>query len=207
MSLNHFIRGANEPAKTSFNIGCATLDTNDITTNTINGLGVVGNLFTQTNTIPNITSAGIYESLVGEGIGSMTIVSEELKVGTSLTMMLCGNYTSGNNDDMIFRIYGGATGEDVLIQSQNFNMKGVATNAGLNIQVLLTVREVGVGSQIYMCIDVRGMNNQGNIIGAIYTVSTGVINTTINNIFDVRVLNVQAGQSINSNMFIFDKTR
>lgn len=212
MSLNHFIRGANEPAKNSFNIGCATLDATNITTDnirttTINGLGVIGNLFTQTNTIPNITSNGVYESLVGDGVGSMTVIADDLHIGTSLTMNLCGDYTSGSNDDMYFRVYGGLTGSDVLITSQIFNMKGVAVDAGIKISILLTIREVGPTSQLYMCIDVRGMNNSGTIIGSIYTNGSGTIDTTINNTFDLRVMNVQSGQSIHSDMFVFDMSR
>lgn len=96
-------------------------------------------LFSQTVDGPVVTNTTVESSILGTGVGSLSVPAGAFKVGDSFHMVVIGHLSSKNNDDLRIRIKSGAV---VLVDTGNVNMPGL-TNQHFELNVDFTVRAIG----------------------------------------------------------------
>lgn len=113
----------------------------------LNPYTTIGGLFAQTANSTPITNTTSELSLIGTGLGSLSIPANSFKVGDSFSVSMWGHLDARNNDDLQFFIKSGTT---VLGTVGPVTMGG-ATAQHWNLEVKFTIRALGgpgVGSII-----------------------------------------------------------
>jgi hypothetical protein len=99
----------------------------------------VGGLFSQTVDGPTVTNTTVESSILGTGVGSLSVPAGAFKVGDSFHVVLIGHLSSKNNDDLRIRVKSGSV---VLVDTGNINMPKV-TNQHFELNIDFTIRAVG----------------------------------------------------------------
>ena len=187
-------------ADNSCSLGSATRRMNNLYLGgLINGLGVIGNLFTQTATSATHSTQTTPTSILSTGVGSLSIPANSLVAGSSLRFKLGGIMTCGNNNDLTFTFLGYTT--------PNIACDGVTTNGSYELECEIVIRGVGVTASMAINWNFAYYNNGGSLAGTAYDNPVTTIDTTAVNVFDIVCVLVNSGMSINSTMLILDKSR
>jgi hypothetical protein len=157
----------------------------------------VGGLFSQTVDGPTVTNTTVESSILGTGVGSLSVPAGAFKVGDSFHVVLIGHLSSKNNDDLRIRVKSGSV---VLVDTGNINMPGL-TNQHFELNIDFTIRAVGAAGVASIA-----SGGQLTYIKDASTAFEGVDFSVINNTtFDTTVLNTltitaqwNAANSLNS---------
>jgi hypothetical protein len=157
----------------------------------------VGGLFSQTVDGPTVTNTTVESSILGTGVGSLSVPAGAFKVGDSFHMVLIGHLSSKNNDDLRIRVKSGSV---VLVDTGSINMPGL-TNQHFELNIDFTIRAVGASGVASIA-----SGGQLTYIKDASTAFEGVDFSVINNTtFDTTVLNTltitaqwNAANSLNS---------
>jgi hypothetical protein len=157
----------------------------------------VGGLFSQTVDGPTVTNTTVESSILGTGVGSLSVPAGAFKVGDSFHVVLIGHVSSKNNDDLRIRVKSGSV---VLVDTGNINMPGL-TNQHFELNIDFTIRAVGAAGVASIA-----SGGQLTYIKDASTAFEGVDFSVINNTtFDTTVLNTltitaqwNAANSLNS---------
>ena len=106
-----------------------------INSNVTKGVG----LFSQTVDGPTVTNTTVESSILGTGVGSLSVPAGAFKVGDSFHVVLIGHLSSKNNDNLRIRVKSGSV---VLVDTGNINMPKV-TNQHFELNLDFTIRAVG----------------------------------------------------------------
>jgi hypothetical protein len=166
---------------------------------TINGLGVIGNLFTQTATSATHSTQTTPTSILSTGVGSLTIGANTLVAGSSLRFKLGGIMTCGNGDELTLTFLGYTT--------PNISCDGATGDGAYELECEIVIRGVGASASMAINWNFAYYNNGGSLAGTAYDNALTTINTTIANNFDVVCVLVNSGMEINSTMLVLDKSR
>jgi len=98
-----------------------------------------GGLFSQTVDGPTVTNTTVESSILGTGVGSLSVPAGAFKVGDSFHVVLIGHLSSKNNDNLRIRVKSGSV---VLVDTGNINMPKV-TNQHFELNLDFTIRAVG----------------------------------------------------------------
>jgi hypothetical protein len=138
-------------------------------------------LFAQTALGTAITNTIVETSLVGPGVGTMTVPANTFKVGDSFVAKMCGNLSCANNETIHIRIKSdGLTIADAGV----FQMK-ITTNKFFELTLDFTVTKIGVAGVAELFTNGQYSYNH-NAAGEIAGNNFALITTTI---FDTTVLN------------------
>ncbi len=157
----------------------------------------VGGLFSQTVDGPTVTNTTVESSILGTGVGSLSVPAGAFKVGDSFHITVIGHLSSKNNDDLRIRVKSGSV---VLVDTGNINMPGL-TNQHFELNIDFTIRAVGAAGVASIA-----SGGQLTYIKDASTAFEGVDFSVINNTtFDTTVLNTltitaqwNAANSLNS---------
>lgn len=98
-----------------------------------------GGLFAQTALGTVITNTTVETSLVGAGVGSLTVPANFFKVGDSFNLKMCGNLSCAGNETMHIRI----KSNGVVIGDLGIFAMKIATNKYFELIVDFTVTKIG----------------------------------------------------------------
>lgn len=98
-----------------------------------------GGLFSQTVDGPVVTNTTVESSILGTGVGSLSVPAGAFRVGDSFHVVIIGHLSSKNNDDLRIRVKSGAV---VLVDTGFINMPGL-TNKHFELNIDFTVRAIG----------------------------------------------------------------
>lgn len=98
-----------------------------------------GGLFSQTVNGPVVTNTTVESSILGTGVGSLSVPANAFQVGDSFHVTVIGHLSSKNNDDLRIRIKSGAV---ILADTGFINMPGL-TNQHFELNIDFTIRAIG----------------------------------------------------------------
>jgi hypothetical protein len=141
----------------------------------------VGGLFSQTVDGPTVTNTTVESSILGTGVGSLSVPAGAFKVGDSFHITVIGHLSSKNNDDLRIRVKSGSV---VLVDTGSVNMPGL-TNQHFELNIDFTIRAIGAAGVASIA-----SGGQLTYIKDASTAFEGVDFSVINNTtFDTTVLN------------------
>lgn len=150
-------------------------------------ISAVGGLFSQIVDGPVVTNTTVESSILGTGVGSLSVPAGAFKVGDSFHMVVIGHLSSKNNDDLRIRVKSGAV---VLVDTGNVNMP-VLTNQHFELNVDFTVRAIG-GAGVAIIASGGQFTYIKNASNAFEGLDFSVVNnttfdTTVNNTLDLTI--------------------
>jgi hypothetical protein len=119
-------------------VGCAvSVGTNKVLINSpfTNG----GGLFAQTSNSTPITATTVESSLIGTGVGGLSVSANGFSVGDSFTGNMSGIMSAQNNDTLTIRVKSGSV---ILAESDPFILPSI-TNQVWNLILGFTIRTLG----------------------------------------------------------------
>jgi hypothetical protein len=96
-------------------------------------------LYAQTELGTVITNTIVETSLIGPGVGTLSVPPNSFKVGDSFTVKMCGNLSCANNETIHIRIKSDGT---VIADAGVFQMK-IATNKFFELIIDFTIAQIG----------------------------------------------------------------
>jgi hypothetical protein len=165
-------------------------------------------LYAQTALGPIITNTVVESSLIGTGVGSLSIPANFFKVGDSFTAKMCGLLSCANNETIHIRVKSDGT---VIADAGVFQMK-ITTNKFFELTLDFTVTKIGVAGVAELFTNGQYSYNH-NAAGEIAGNNFALVSNTV---FDTTVLNAlsitaewglaKAANSIQSQNFVLNKT-
>lgn len=128
-----------------------------------------------------ITNTTVETSLIGPGVGSLTVPANGFSVGDSFAVKLCGPLSCANNETIRIRI----KSDGVVIGDLGVFEMNTATNKFFELVVDFTVTKIGAGGVAELFVNGQYSYNQ-DTAGLLRGNNFGLISNTI---FDTTVLN------------------
>jgi len=164
-------------------------------------------LFAQTANSTNITNTTTESTLIGTGVGSLSIPANAFEIGDSFHAKLIGHISCNNSATIHLRIKSGS----VLLADTGVIALDTTTNKHWEINVYFTIRALGAAGVasiasggIFSYIKNSGLNFEGNNFSI---VNDTTFDTTINNTLNITAQwgAANAADSIYSEIFILNK--
>ena len=187
--------------------GCSTIQTIE---NDIDNLYLTKNsrLYTQTSDSTPITNTTTESSLIGTGLGSLSIPSNVFQVGDTFRVVMGGRLTNGNNEDLTLRVKSGS----VILADSGLQSLTTHSDDTFKIEIDFTIRNTGttgVGNIITLGTFQTIKKNSSEILGFEFTDQNNTtFDTTVPNTLDITLEwdNALVGNSIYSQIFTLQKT-
>ena len=152
-----------------------------------NFLEVSRGLYAQTVQGTPVLPADFEDTLIGDGVGSLTIPANYFKVGDSFTAKMCGQLSCGNNQILHIRVY---ANDDVIIDALQHTL-ATTTNKFFDLVLDFTVTKLGVAGVGELFANGVFTYNK-NASNAIEGVNFGLVNNTLFNTTIGNILNITA---------------
>jgi hypothetical protein len=146
-------------------------------------------------------------SLIGAGVGSLSIPANGFKIGDSYRADFGGLLSSQNNDTIQIRVKAGST----ILADSGLQTMSTATNDVWQFSINFTVRSLGVaGTASIVSLGVFHTTKQSNGAPqgfAFNTVNSTTFDTTVSNTLDVTVQfsSTRLSNSIYTDIFVLNK--
>jgi len=164
-------------------------------------------LYAQTALSTPVVYASGEASLIGAGVGTLSVPANAFKIGDSFVAKMCGNLTNANNEILHFRVRSNGV---VIIDALQYIL-ATATNKYFDLILDFTVSKIGVaGVAELMANGVFTYNkNASNAIEGINfgKISNTVFDTTVNNTLTITAewITSSATNTIRSQNFTLTK--
>lgn len=168
---------------------------------------LLSGLYAQTALGTAITNTIVETSLIGAGVGTLSVPPNTFKVGDSFTAKICGHLSCANNETVHIRVKSDGT---VIADAGVFQMK-ITTNKFFELTIDFTITKIGVAGVAELFTNGQYSYNH-NAAGEIAGNNFALVTSTI---FDTTVLNAlsitaqwgaaKAANSIQSQNFVLTK--
>jgi hypothetical protein len=171
-------------------------------------LPVVYGLYAQTANSTTVTNTTAETTIIGTGVGSLSVPANGFAVGDSFRAILGGVMNAGNNQTIRIRL---RTGSVLLLDSGVQNLGSSVTDDIWSLNVDFTVRQIGaatVASIISLGSFHYTKTNNASVQGfGFNVVNNTTFDTTVNNTLDVTVQwgSASTGNNIYSDTFVLNK--
>ena len=164
-------------------------------------------LFSQTANSTTITGTTVESSLIGSGLGTLSVPANGFQVGDSFVAKLYGHITCVGSATIQIRIKSGS----VLLADTGIIALDVTTSKHWNIEVNFTIRSLGIASVgsivsagLFSYIKNSGLNFEGS---KFVLLNNTTFDTTILNTLDITAQwnTNNAGNNIYSDYFVLNK--
>ena len=150
-----------------------------------NFIEVSKGLYAQTALSNAVVFASGEASLIGDGVGTLTVPANSFKVGDSFTAKMCGQLTSANNQIIHFRVRSNGV---IIIDALEYTLS-TSTGKFFDLVLDFTVAKIGgAGTAQLFANGVFTYNkNASNAIEGVNfgLVSSTLFNTTVSNTLDI----------------------
>lgn len=163
--------------------------------------------FAQTYNSATVSGTTSESSLIGAGVGSLSIPANGFKIGDSYRADFGGLLSSQNNDTIQIRVKAGST----ILADSGLQTMSTATNDVWQFSINFTVRSLGVaGTASIVSLGVFHTTKQSNGAPqgfAFNTVNSTTFDTTVSNTLDVTVQfsSTSLSNSIYTDIFVLNK--
>jgi hypothetical protein len=175
---------------------------------TLNPLPTNRGLFSQTATSVTISGTTTETSIIGGGIGTLTVPANGFQIGDSFRAVFGGLLNIGNGQTIRVRI---KTGSTVLLDSGVQTLINNVTNAIWSLNVDFTVRSLG-GTGSASIVSLGSFHytktNNGTVEGfAFNTVNNTTFDTTVSNQLEITIQwgSTDVSNNIYSDVFVLNK--
>ena len=164
-------------------------------------------LFAQTALSTPIHNTNVETSLVGTGVGTLTVPANAFKVGDSFVGKMCGNLSCANNETIHIRVKSDGT---TIADAGIFTMK-ISTNKYFELVIDFTVTKIGGAGIAELFVNGQysyNHNAAGELSGNNFAlISNTTFDTTVTNILSITAQwgLVNAANSIQSQNFVLNK--
>ncbi len=164
-------------------------------------------LYAQTNNSSPITATTLEKSLIGTGVGTLSVPANSFKVGDSFLAKLYGDISCVGTATIHIRVKSGS----VLLADTGVIALDVTINKHWSVEVSFTIRSLGVagvGSIISGGLFSYIKNSGLNFEGANFSIlNNSTFDTTILNTLDITAQwnTNNAGNTILSELFVLNK--
>jgi hypothetical protein len=171
-------------------------------------LPVVYGLYAQTANSATVTNTTVETTIIGTGVGSLSVPANGFAVGDSFRAILGGIMNAGNNQTIRVRL---RTGSVLLLDSGVQNLGSSVTNDVWSLNVDFTVRTLGaagVASIVSLGSFHYTKTNNASVQGfGFNVVNNTTFNTTISNTLNITVEwgSASTGNNIYSDTFVLNK--
>jgi hypothetical protein len=199
--------GANGTNGTSGSNGSSGTNGTSGTTPTF-PLPLVYGLYAQTANSTIVTNTTAETTIIGTGVGTLTVPANGFSVGDSFRAVFGGVINAGNNQTIRIRM---RTGAVLLLDSGLENLGSAVTNDVWSLNVDFTIRQLGaagVASIVSLGSFHYTKTNNASVQGfGFNVVNSTTFNTTIGNTLDVTIEwgSASTGNNIYSDIFILNK--
>jgi hypothetical protein len=172
-------------------------------------LPVVYGLYAQTANSAIVTNTTAETTIIGSGVGTLTVPANGFSVGDSFRAVFGGVINATNNQTIRIRV---RTGSVLLLDSGLQNLGSSVINDVWSLNIDFTIRQTGaagVASIVSLGSFHYTKTNNASVQGfGFNVVNNTTFNTTINNTLDVTVEwgSASTGNNIYSDIFILNKT-
>lgn len=172
-------------------------------------LPVVYGLYAQTANSAIVTDTTAETTIIGTGVGTLSVPANGFAVGDSFRAILGGVINATNNQTIRIRM---RTGSVLLLDSGLENLGSAVTNDVWSLNVDFTIRQLGtagVASIVSLGSFHYTKTNNASVQGfGFNVVNNTTFDTTINNTLDITVEwgSASIGNNIYSDIFILNKT-
>ena len=159
-------------------------------------------LFSQTADSATVTNTTTETSIVGTGVGSLTVPANAFVVGDSYHAKIGGIISAQNNDQITINIKSDST---VLATTGLIDLEAT-TSMAWELELDFTIRAIGTGGEIVTNGNFAYNRDTGTLEGFVFQ-DTVTFNTTVDNTLDITVTWAQAKtqDQINSHNFVLHK--
>ena len=144
-------------------------------------------LFSQTADSTPVTNTTTPSSILGTGVGSLTVPANSYAVGDSFHLVIKGNISNLNNETIVIELKAGSV---VLATSGTLTLPTM-TNQSFEIEADFTIRAIGAATtaSIFTGTEFNYIQNSGsNFEGKMFhSLNNTTFDTTISNTLDVHV--------------------
>ena len=164
-------------------------------------------LFAQTALGTIITNTITETSLIGPGVGTLTVPPNTFKVGDSFVAKMCGYLSCANGETIHIRVKSDGT---TIADAGVFAMK-LTTNKYFELTLDFTVTKIGVGGVAELFTNGQYMynhNSAGDIAGNNFAlITTTIFDTTVLNALSITAQwgSAKTANSIQSQNFVLNK--
>jgi hypothetical protein len=162
-------------------------------------------LFSQTGDSATVSATTTETSILGSGVGTLTIPADSFQVGDSFHAKIGGVISAANNEELTIRI---KTGASTLATLGPITLT-TTTSEFWELEIDFTIRSLGASARLqtngqFNYVDTGG---SGTYLGSGYNTNT-TIDTTSSNTLDITVQwgSTNASNSIMSDIFYLKKT-
>lgn len=165
-------------------------------------------LYAQTALGTAITNTTVETSLIGAGVGTLSVPPNTFQVGDSFAVKMCGYLSCANNETIHIRVKSDGT---VIADAGVFQMK-ITTNKFFELIIDLTITKIGVAGVAELFTNGQysyNHNSQGDLSGNNFAlVTTTIFDTTVLNALSITAQwgAASASNSIQSQNFVLTKT-
>ena len=179
-----------------------------IDTRSINPFTTIGGLFAQTVNSEDLTNTTSEKSLIGGGLGTLTVPANGFKVGDSYRAFLTGHISSVNNEQILIKV----KTQTGVIFSATILVLPAMTNKHWSLEINFTIRALGTATNasiaiggVFLC----HSDSANKFIGYNFSdINAATFDTTILNELDITAEwnTADSGNSIYSELFVLSKT-
>lgn len=165
-------------------------------------------LFAQTSISNIITNTNILSSIIGAGVGTLSVLPNTFSVGDSFSATLGGEVTCQNNTDILIEVLSGS----VVLASTGIIRLGSCTNRSWKMNIDFTIRTLGASGVASIVTNGQFTYSRNNTFGFegvnFNSLNNTTFDTTILNQLDIKVQWAVASPNslIHSDMLILNKT-
>jgi len=138
-------------------------------------------LYAQTALGTVITNTTVETSLIGPGVGTLSVPPNAFKVGDSFTVKMCGNLSCANNETIHLRI----KSDGIVIGDLGIFAMKIATNKFFELTTDFTITKIGAAGVAELFVNGQYSYNH-NAAGVLDGTNFGLVSNTL---FDTTVLN------------------
>ena len=174
---------------------------------TLSPLPTVYGLFSQTGNSITVSATTVESTLVGGGVGTLTVPANGFQIGDSFSGEIAGIMSTRNGDTMTIRVKSGS----VILSDSGPQTMISTTNESWTLSIFFTIRNIGgpsVASILTSGVFRNTKTNNGSVEGFSFnTLNNTTFDTTVSNNLNItiefstnNVLN-----SIYSDIFVLNK--
>lgn len=175
----------------------------------IQGAMGVSGLYAQTANSAIVTNTTAETTIIGTGVGTLSVPANGFSVGDSFRAVLGGVMNAGNNETIRIKLKSGSV---ILLDSGLQNLGSAVTDDVWSLNIDFTIRQLGaagVASIVSLGSFHYTKTNNASVQGfGFNVVNSTTFNTTISNTLDITVQwgSASTGNNIYSDTFILNKT-
>lgn len=175
----------------------------------IQGAMGVSGLYAQTANSAIVTNTTAETTIIGTGVGTLSVPANGFSVGDSFRAVLGGVMNAGNSETIRIKLKSGSV---ILLDSGLQNLGSAVTDDVWSLNIDFTIRQLGaagVASIVSLGSFHYTKTNNASVQGfGFNVVNSTTFNTTISNTLDITVQwgSASTGNNIYSDTFILNKT-